>query len=157
MVLWTTRSATSTFGFTFGSGESARKEGSLHPSGQKIVTYETDRSGAGSGWFGGFAGHNGNSGSGGGSSWILSADAIFPTGNISAQGSFFNETESNPYYFKLSDGYVFSDVKTYPGIWVGNGRLVITILDSLDCQSCLFVSRLQLTYEPLFILILKSK
>ena len=121
---------------TFGSGESARKEGSKNPDGIQDSNEFSDRPGAGGGWFGGFAGHYSNAGSGGGSSWALSADAVFPKGDIYANGSFYNESESHPYAFSLEDDYVFTDVQTFPGVWEGNGRLVITILDSIVYPSC---------------------
>ncbi|EAY13861.1 glycine rich protein, putative [Trichomonas vaginalis G3] len=155
-VLNSDRIANSTFGFTFGSGESARQKGSLNPYGQHDYDILVDRPGAGSGWFGGFAGHHGNAGSGGGSSWALSAEAIFPEGEIYANGSFYNETESHPYFFSLNDGYVFTEVKTYPGVWVGNGRLVITVLDSIICPSCACFNRISFMYELLFVLVLET-
>ena len=67
-VMNSSRLANSTFGFTFGSGESAQKDGSKNPYGVQSGSGYQDRPGSGSGWFGGFAGHNGNGGSGGGSS-----------------------------------------------------------------------------------------
>ena len=141
------RLANSTFGFTFGSGESAQEEGSKNLNGVSPGFEYSDRAGAGSGWFGGFASHNGNSGSGGGSSWALCANAIIPQGSIPAKGSFWMENESHPYSFSLNDGYIFSDVKTFPGIWDGNGRLVITILDSIVYPSCMCNHYLHYSYS----------
>ncbi|EAY12517.1 hypothetical protein TVAG_138970 [Trichomonas vaginalis G3] len=148
-----TKLANSTFGFTFGFGESALQSGSKNHDGIQQLTGATDRPGSGSGWFGGFAGYNGNGGSGGGSSWALSPDAIIPKGEIFANGSYYNETESHPYFFSLDDGYVFSDVKNYPGIWEGNGRLVITILDSIFYPSC-FSNYFHFKYSILFVFII---
>ncbi|EAX96368.1 PE-PGRS protein, putative [Trichomonas vaginalis G3] len=154
-ILNSERLANSTFGFTFGYGESAQQFGSQSQYGVRQPVGDTDKPGAGSGWFGGFAGHNENGGAGGGSSWALSADAIIPPGNIPAKGSYYNESESHPYYFSLNDGYVFSDVKSIPGIWEGNGRLVITILDSIIYPS-LTLSCMHISYSVLFIILIES-
>ncbi|EAY19627.1 PE-PGRS protein, putative [Trichomonas vaginalis G3] len=140
------RLANSTFGFTFGSGESAQENGSKNLDGVTKGDGGYDRPGSGSGWFGGFASHNGNGGSGGGSSWALSANAIIPQGKIEVRDSFYNLNDSRPYSFSLDDGYLFSDVKTYPGIWEGNGRLVITILDSIIYHSCNSFDRSPFSY-----------
>ncbi|EAY19625.1 hypothetical protein TVAG_228880 [Trichomonas vaginalis G3] len=155
-VLNSEKLANSTYGFTFGSGESAQKEGSKNPNGVTSGINGVDKSGSGSGWFGGFAGHNGDGGSGGGSSWALSKNAIIPQGNITATDSFYNLNDSRPYSFSLADGYLFSDVKTYPGIWEGNGRLVITILDSIIYPSCVSINRSHFSYFLLFILFFET-
>ena len=60
------RLANSTFGFTFGSGESAQAIKSLNKLGVQNADGGHDRAGAGAGWFGGFSGQNGNAGAGGG-------------------------------------------------------------------------------------------
>ncbi|EAY08790.1 hypothetical protein TVAG_188770 [Trichomonas vaginalis G3] len=151
------RLANSTFGFTFGSGESAQKDKSKNPQGVQSGIGYSDRPGAGSGWFGGFAGLNGNGGSGGGSSWALSKNAIIPQGNITATDSFYNINDSRPYSFSLDNGYLFSDVKTYPGIWEGNGRLIITILDSIIYPSCVSINRSHFSYFLLFILFFETQ
>ncbi|EAY15065.1 gp13, putative [Trichomonas vaginalis G3] len=148
--------ANSTFGFTFGSGESAQESSSKNSDGVSVSYGAPDRPGAGSGWFGGFAGHHGNGGAGGGSSWALSLDASIPKGNISAKGSFYNESESHPYAFNLNDGYIFKDVMSFPGVWEGNGRLVITILESLFFQSCICIMRNHFLYELLFAIFIGS-
>ncbi|EAY19629.1 loricrin, putative [Trichomonas vaginalis G3] len=150
------RLANSTFGFTFGSGESAQENGSKNPNGVQSGSGFSDRPGAGSGWFGGFAGHSGNAGSGGGSSWAVSKNAIIPQGNITATDSFYNINDSHPYSFSLDDGYLFSDVKTYPGIWEGNGLLVITILDSIIYPSCVSINCSHFSYFLLFILFFET-
>ncbi|EAY19620.1 loricrin, putative [Trichomonas vaginalis G3] len=155
-ILNSDRLANSTFGFTFGSGESAQKDGSKNSKGVQSGSGYSDRPGAGSGWFGGFAGHNGDGGSGGGSSWALSKNAIIPQGNITATDSFYNLNDSRPYSFSLDDGYLFSDVKTYPGIWEGNGRLVITILDSIIYPSCVSINCSHFSYFLLFILFFET-
>ncbi|EAX88651.1 PE_PGRS protein, putative [Trichomonas vaginalis G3] len=155
-VLNSEKIANSTFGFTFGAGESAQQNGSKNPNGVQEARGASDKVGAGSGWFGGFSSHNGDGGSGGGSSWALSANAVIPQGNIDAKGSFFEENESHPYSFSLDDGYIFSDVKTYPGIWKGNGRLVITILDSIIYPSCVSINRSHFSYFLLFILFFET-
>ncbi|EAY21577.1 PE_PGRS protein, putative [Trichomonas vaginalis G3] len=122
--------ANSTFGFTFGFGETAQKDKSKSPFGRKGEgVRHSDRAGAGSGWFGGFASHSGNGGAGGGSSWALTKDAIIPTGPISSRGTLFLYDKSLPYAFTKESGYLFEGVTTYPGVWDGNGRLVIQIVD----------------------------
>ncbi|EAY10979.1 gp13, putative [Trichomonas vaginalis G3] len=148
--------ANSTSGFTFGSGESAQEFGSISDIGVREGFGGTDRSGAGSGWFGGFASHNGNGGSGGGSSWVLSEDADIPDGNIAAKGPFFNITDERPYFFRKTDGYLFYDIVNIPGVWEGNGKLVITILDKLSLPSCFSVCYLHFSYHLLFVLFIDS-
>ncbi|EAY19624.1 PE-PGRS protein, putative [Trichomonas vaginalis G3] len=155
-VLNSEKIANSIFGFTFGSGESAQENGSKNKNGVSAGIGGYDRPGAGSGWFGGFAGHNGNAGSGGGSSWAVSKNAIIPQGNITATDSFYNLNDSRPYSFSLDDGYLFSDVKTYPGIWEGNGRLIITILDSIIYPSCVSINCSHFSYFLLFILFFET-
>ncbi|KAI5522505.1 glycine-rich protein family, partial [Trichomonas vaginalis G3] len=91
--------ANSTYGFSFGSGESAQKDGSKNQWGVKRGEMESDRPGSGSGWFGGFAGHHGDGGSGGGSSWVLSKNAVIPPGEIQAYDSFYNPIGKHPYAF----------------------------------------------------------
>ena len=68
----------------FGFGESAQKTGSLKPDGYHPNTdgYPSDRAGAGSGWFGGYASHSATGGAGGGSSFILTQNAEIPMGEI---------------------------------------------------------------------------
>ncbi|EAY10978.1 hypothetical protein TVAG_446800 [Trichomonas vaginalis G3] len=148
--------ANTTSGFTFGSGESAQEFGSKSDFGVKEYEGGTDRPGAGSGWFGGFASHNGNGGSGGGSSWVLSEDADIPDGNIAAKGPFFNITDERPYFFRKTDGYLFYDIVNIPGVWEGNGKLVITILDKLSLPSCFSVCYLHFSYHLLFALFTNS-
>ncbi|EAY10981.1 glycine-rich protein, putative [Trichomonas vaginalis G3] len=148
--------ANSTFGFTFGSGESAQEFISKNDYGVKIISSSFDKPGAGSGWFGGFASHNGNGGSGGGSSWVLSKDADIPVGNIAAKGPFFNITDERPYFFRKTDGYLFYDIVNIPGVWEGNGKLVITILDKLSLPSCFSVCYLHFSYHLLFVLFINS-
>ncbi|EAY10980.1 gp13, putative [Trichomonas vaginalis G3] len=148
--------ANSTSGFTFGSGESAQEEKSQNKNGVQTSEGGADRSGAGSGWFGGFASHHDNGGSGGGSSWVLSEDADIPDGNIAAKGPFFNITDERPYFFRKTDGYLFYDIVNIPGVWEGNGKLVITILDKLSLPSCFSVCYLHFSYHLLFALFTNS-
>ncbi|EAY06540.1 hypothetical protein TVAG_358300 [Trichomonas vaginalis G3] len=143
--------ANSTFGFTFGSGESAQEIKSKSDYGVKVATGGRDRSGAGSGWFGGFASQFGNAGSGGGSSWALSMDAEIPKGNIPAKGPFYDQPDSKKYFFSLSDGFIFTDVKSFPGIREGNGRLVITILQLIEKPSLRSICYLKFGFDILFI------
>lgn len=150
------RLANSTYGFTFGFGESAQKDRSLNPDGVIPAEGGYDRPGAGAGWFGGFAGQKGNAGSGGGSSWALCSDAIIPKGNIYANGTFYNETQNFPYAFKLTDGYVFRNVKTASGVWEGNGRLIITVLENFLVLSCQLRSNFKLIYDALFVILTQT-
>ncbi|EAX87852.1 PE-PGRS protein, putative [Trichomonas vaginalis G3] len=120
--------ANSTSGFSFGYGESAQKLKSLNPKGVQTCSGDSDRAGAGSGWFGGFESHNGQSGSGGGSSWVLSKDAIIPQGKIEAFDSFYQSIGKYEYAFTNSD-YLFDHIFHTSGVWEGNGKLIITILN----------------------------
>ena len=93
--------ASQTSGYEFGQGES----GSI-PS--------VDTAGAGGGWYGGFGSNSGNAGAGGGSSFLLSKDAIIP--------------EDVGYAFDTSSPYTMRLFAHESGIWSGNGKIVITIL-----------------------------
>lgn len=116
------RLANWTFGFTFGSGEAAQINSSKNTLyGVKNGVGWSDRSGSGGGCFGGFASHNGNGGSGGGSSWVLSRDAIIPQGDIDARDEFYDIIGSKPYAFDKKSGYLFSNVYHGAGVWSGNG------------------------------------
>ncbi|EAX89105.1 hypothetical protein TVAG_442620 [Trichomonas vaginalis G3] len=131
--------ANSTFGFSFGQGEAARYGSTKHPHAVPTST-NTDIGGAGGGWFGGFSSQSGSGGAGGGSSFALTKDAIIPQGNISAYDEFYNLIDSKPYSFNLNSEFLFKDVIHIPGIWEGNGRLIITILDSKLFISCNIIS-----------------
>ena len=120
--------ANSTSGFSFGYGESVQKYKSLNPKGVQSYYGGSDRAGAGSGWFGGFASHDSNAGSGGGSSWVLSKDAIIPQGKIEAFDSFYQSIGKYEYAFTKSD-YLFEHIFHTSGVWEGNGKLIITILN----------------------------
>ncbi|EAY00416.1 hypothetical protein TVAG_114200 [Trichomonas vaginalis G3] len=123
--------ANSTFGFTFGSGESARRHGSRNENGVHLYNEYSDIVGAGGGWFGGFSSMDYNSGSGGGSSWILEKDAIIPPDNITAHDDFYNPIDTQPYAFQKTGQYLFEDAKYVSGVWEGNGRLVVSILEQI--------------------------
>ncbi|EAX91030.1 hypothetical protein TVAG_425220 [Trichomonas vaginalis G3] len=128
------RLANSTFGFSFGYGESPRQYSSLHNQGVKSSEGASDRPGAGAGWFGGFAGLNGNGGSGGGSSWALTKALDYPKGNIIVYDSFHNYIGSQKYGFDSTSPYFFDNVRSYSGIWEGNGKIIVTILNPLKCS-----------------------
>ncbi|EAX99874.1 hypothetical protein TVAG_425110 [Trichomonas vaginalis G3] len=107
--------ANSSFGFSFGYGESGRNRNSLNKNGYTSNdAYE--KAGAGSGWFGGFARHDSNSGSGGGSSWVLTEDSVIPEGNIPAYDSSYTLQGNNSYAFGNKYRFLFHDVETVPGI-----------------------------------------
>ncbi|EAX96337.1 hypothetical protein TVAG_066340 [Trichomonas vaginalis G3] len=123
-----------TFGFSFGSGESAQETKSLNPQGVQSNYVSGEHSGAGSGWFGGFASHHANGGSGGGSSWILSRDAIIPENELVSYDSFYDFLGTSKYAFTKAD-YIFNNVIDASGVWEGNGKLVITILNFINCPT----------------------
>ena len=93
---------------------------------------ESDRPGAGGGWFGGFAGQHGNGGSGGGSSFALTYDAQYPRGMITVHDDLYNEVEHGYYAFKRHE-YLVTNAVFEQGIWYGNGKATITTL-SLGCK-----------------------
>ncbi|EAX91029.1 loricrin, putative [Trichomonas vaginalis G3] len=128
------KSANSRFGFSFGYGESAQQHGSLSDYGVRSADGESDRPGAGAGWFGGFAGMNGNAGSEGGSSWALTRALDYPKEFITAYDSFHNYIGSEKYGFDSTSPYFFDNVRSYSGVWEGDGQLVITILCTLKCS-----------------------
>ncbi|EAY16473.1 hypothetical protein TVAG_347830 [Trichomonas vaginalis G3] len=140
--------ANSSFGFTFGSGEAAQFQISMHPNGVKQQSSIDDKCGAGAGWFGGFASNQYNSGCGGGSSWVLTKDAVIPDILIHYHDEFYNELGSDTYKFDNNSEYLFTDVHHVPGIWQGNGRLVITTLTFSDIPSCF--ERYQTSFSILF-------
>ena len=126
--------ANSTFGFSFGSGESAQLKKTLNPNEVQNPGGQSDRPGSGSGWFGGFSSQHGNGGSGGGSSWILSKDAIIPEIDLDSYDSFYNFLGTSKYAFTKAD-YLFHNAIDASGIWEGNGKLVITILNFVNCPT----------------------
>ncbi|EAY09824.1 gp13, putative [Trichomonas vaginalis G3] len=120
--------ANSSFGFAFGQGEAARYTTALNNRSVQNAG-KFDIAGAGGGWFGGFSSQDGSSGSGGGSSWALTKDAFIPIGNIESYDEFYKFIDSKPYAFDHNSEYLFQDVIHVPGIWEGNGRIIISILD----------------------------
>ena len=100
------RVATQTTGFTFGNGESAQENGSKNPKGMQSANAH-DRSGAGGGWFGGFASHNGNGGSGGGSSFVFTSNSEIPEGNITEHNSNYDYIYEKPYAFQKETDYKY--------------------------------------------------
>ena len=129
--------ANSSFGYTFGSGEAARLGSSKNPKGVQNPDGQADKCGGGGGWYGGFSSLHYNGGCGGGSSWVLTKDAYIPTSLIESRDEFYEIIESRKYNFYLNSDYLFSDVVHIPGIWQGNGRLVITVIKALSFNSCL--------------------
>ncbi|EAY09318.1 hypothetical protein TVAG_394900 [Trichomonas vaginalis G3] len=127
--------ANSLSGFTFGSGEAAQENGSKNENGVTKSIGSGDRPGSGGGWFGGFAGHSGYAGSGGGSSWILTKDAVIPPGLIEARDEFYEYIDSQYYAFNESSDYYFDHAVHAAGVWDGNGKLIITQIDEMP-NSC---------------------
>ena len=143
--------ATQTSGFTFGNGESARTNGSLHDSGFKDPIGANDRAGAGGGWYGGFSSHHGNGGAGGGSSFALSKNAEIPSDLIESRNSLYDEPKSEYYAFTKNSQYLIRNPIFFQGIWAGNGKAIITLI-SITCTHS--ISKLRLSFSCLFINIL---
>ena len=141
--LVSTHLANSSFGFSFGQGETARYAGGKNPNSIQSSDH-ADIAGAGGGWFGGFTSQTGYAGAGGGSSWALARDSFIPSGNITAYDEFYNEIGSEPYAFDLNSEYLFSNVIHVPGIWQGNGRIIIKILDYSENYRMLNINKLNL-------------
>ncbi|EAX98574.1 hypothetical protein TVAG_429280 [Trichomonas vaginalis G3] len=122
----------------FGSGEAARLGKSKNPNAVQI---------------------NGSldiAGAGGGSSWALTSDAIIPQGLINASEMFYENIISKEYAFTKHSGYLFEDVIHVPGIWNGHGKIIITILDSYECQTCLNCIKMKINFNS-FILLIEVK
>ena len=140
--------ATQTSGFTFGNGESARTNGSLHDSGFKDPIGANDRAGAGGGWYGGFSSHHGNGGAGGGSSFALSKNAEIPSDLIESRNSLYDEPKSEYYAFTKNSQYLIRNPIFFQGIWAGNGKAIITLI-SITCTHS--ISKLRLSFSCLFL------
>ncbi|EAY09825.1 glycine-rich protein, putative [Trichomonas vaginalis G3] len=128
--------ANSTFGFSFGQGEAARYDDANNSISVK-VSQRVDIGGAGGGWFGVFSSQSGQGGAGGGSSWALTKDAVIPKGNIDSYNEFYYKLDSKPYAFDLNSEYLFDHVIHVPGIWEGNGKIILTIISNNLIQSCI--------------------
>ena len=128
--------ATQTSGFTFGNGESAQDDGSKNEHGILAGANYCDRPGAGGGWFGGFASHNGNGGSGGGSSFVFTANSNIYEGNITEHNSNYDYIDEKPYAFQqeLDYKYFITNPVLIQGIWDGNGKAIITYLPLIYCS-----------------------
>ncbi|EAY16821.1 loricrin, putative [Trichomonas vaginalis G3] len=144
--------ANSSFGFTFGTGEAAQPYVSKNPKGIQISAAGGDKCGGGGGWFGGFASNEINSGCGGGSSWVLTQDAYIPQGLIKSHDEFYDLIDQQKYQFDLNSEYLFSEVQHVPGIWQGNGRLIITLIRSCVVNSCAAKSNFKYYLFGFFIL-----
>lgn len=120
--------ANSSHFFSYGNGESVHAGKSNHPQGS---IYQTDPdfgyeySGAGGGWFGGFASFDPNAGSGGGSSFALTKDAIIPT-TMDVYDTYYSNKVTDNYAFDRNSMFIMSDVIHFPGIWIGNGMFRVT-------------------------------
>ena len=128
--------ATQLSGFSFGNGEAAFVKGSHHKNGVKvpeIPIYGTDIAGAGGGWFGGFSGQDANSGGGGGSSFALTKDAVFPKGVIDVYNEFYELETSGRYAFQHKE-YIIEKPIFVRGIWSGSGMARITHLSEYDTK-----------------------
>ncbi|EAX90016.1 glycine-rich protein, putative [Trichomonas vaginalis G3] len=138
--------ANSTFGFTFGTGEAASPQKSRNPNGVQKFCNLGDKFGGGGGWYGGFSSNYINGGCGGGSSWALTEDSIVYDGLIESRDEFYNNAVSQKYSFDKNSGFLFYNVVHVPGIWQGNGKLVITILPCINCNTHLILYRMQLGF-----------
>ena len=144
--------ANQSFGFSFGNGETSQSyvlSASLCP---RTADRDTDRSGAGGGWFGGFASHSGSAGSGGGSSFVLTKQSEIPEGNISVYDGSFKLQEQQPYAFSVSSKYVMRNDIIIPGIWSGNGKVVITVFDVFSHSR---QNRIHINYHCIIIILHK--
>ena len=136
-----THLATQVSGFSFGNGEAAFMKGSHHPNGiiGGVKYVNSDIAGAGGGWFGGFSGQDPNAGAGGGSSFALTKDAVFPKGEIDVYDEFYvNETRGR-YAFQHKE-YIIEKPVFIQGIWTGSGMARITLMSEYDIkyQLCTF-------------------
>lgn len=118
-----------TSGYSFGIGESAKDD----------TLSEHDIAGAGGGWFGGYASLSTSGGGSGGSSFALLINSTIPS-------------DVN-YSFDVTSKYVMYLNSFANGIWSGDGKIIITKLDSLSftCQSKKTISRTSLL---IFVIIL---
>ena len=108
------KEANSTFGFSFFQGESAI-----------AIDEVSEFSGAGGGFFGGFASHFQNAGSSGGSSFALSKYIEIPSNELII--NHIDGTEERGYYaFDYNSPYLLHNVQFATGIWSGNGQARIT-------------------------------
>ena len=114
-------------GYKFGIGESASES----------VPSNYDIAGAGAGWFGGYVSGSNNGGAGGGSSFVLSINATIPS--------------DVGYAFDPNSKYRMHLTSFANGIWSGDGKMIITKLDSL-----MFTCHVKktLSHTPLFVYIL---
>ena len=124
-------------GFTFGNGESAQEDKSANKNGVQNADGNDDRAGAGGGWFGGFASHNGNGGAGGGSSFAFTEDATIPEGNIPYHDTYYKFKEEQPYAFDKSNNaqYLVRNAELIQGIWDGNGKAIIIYFPFCICTN----------------------
>ena len=113
--------ANQTFGFSFGQGEAGKVGPSNNPQGSTIKSYNNDLAGAGGGWFGGFASHHENYGAGGGSSFILTENAVIPTDVLITSDENYTNQKTGRYAFFNSRKYLFYSPTLKRGVWFGNG------------------------------------
>ena len=106
-----------TKGFSFGQGQKS-----------KSCNGNSEKAGAGGGFFGGYSIDSTSAGAGGGSSFAFSKDITFPKGLIEAKDESGNVIESSYYAFKDSPQYYLTDVEFSTGIWKGDGIARITVV-----------------------------
>ena len=135
--------ANQTNGFTFGYGESAQEFGSLNENGNHY-SGNSDKAGAGGGWFGGWASQNANGGASGGSSFALTSSSIknIPQNEIEVRDSFYTFIDNQKYAFLNQDQYFFSSYTMIPGVWKGNGYAVIELEDGHLSKGSFALSKL---------------
>ena len=124
--------ATQTYGFSFGNGEAPQKSGSKHVNGSNINPENSDVAGAGGGWYGGFASNSGSGGAGGGSSFVLTKTATLPSNPIKVYDDMYNEIDEGNYFFTVDSIYTLTRPVFVSGIWSGNGRVIITRINSYN-------------------------
>ena len=79
----------------------------------------------------------GANGGGGGSSFALTRDAEFPRGTIKLYNDVYMETGISGEYSFQNNEYIIDHPTFVSGIWEGNGKVVITIIDPFySMQQC---------------------
>ena len=129
----TSKRSTQTDGFSFGQGEA----------GIVKETGRLDIAGSGGGWFGGYSSQNYNGGGGAGSSFVLTHTAVLPTDEIPVLNDIGEEVNRSSYAFDTNSSFVMYDPVLGEGVWMGDGKFILTILlDKCVCtvykQSHLF-------------------
>lgn len=57
---------------------------------------------------------------------------------IDSFNEFYDKLDSKPYRFDLNSEYLFDHIIHVPGIWQGNGKIILTIISNNYIQSCVY-------------------